>query len=317
MRFQKRSFTNGNARYLSHRAAIKQRVIEAHESFAILRLGKRNSAFARDSVHVSTKQRWTHFLSVLRFNQVPFGPGVWPAFWSNGVGRWPNSGELNILEYANNEPAKIVLHTGKNNHCKLDSEEVNRCVTLPDANNMSLDCYTEYRPNDPFLGCAPTHPKAHRTGREWASSPGVIAAEWAEGFVKVFYIPEQELPGDLLVDQPQPNTWDRWLVAFFPFSASEKRQPGSCPRDPLSASKFILNIELCGDWAGHTFEPDRHAPHFAAWKEKIVNGQCQRKHWSAPDDCCTQYTADPLMDAFFEKTAIFNITSLKVYQQQS
>lgn len=31
--------------------------------------------------------------------KLPYGTGVWPAFWALGVGEWPSAGELDILEY--------------------------------------------------------------------------------------------------------------------------------------------------------------------------------------------------------------------------
>ena len=34
-----------------------------------------------------------HYLAAMRFTHVPWGAGVWPAFWMNGMGKWPDSGE--------------------------------------------------------------------------------------------------------------------------------------------------------------------------------------------------------------------------------
>lgn len=31
--------------------------------------------------------------------KLPAGPGLWPAFWALGTGRWPDTGEVDILEY--------------------------------------------------------------------------------------------------------------------------------------------------------------------------------------------------------------------------
>ncbi|MDF1597766.1 MAG: glycoside hydrolase family 16 protein [Acidimicrobiia bacterium] len=31
--------------------------------------------------------------------QLPTGPGSWPAFWAMGNGRWPDTGEIDIMEY--------------------------------------------------------------------------------------------------------------------------------------------------------------------------------------------------------------------------
>ncbi|GAA3588616.1 glycoside hydrolase family 16 protein [Flavivirga amylovorans] len=44
--------------------------------------------------------------------RLPYGQGIWPAFWllgddSNGTEVWPQIGEIDIMEYLGNEPSKI------------------------------------------------------------------------------------------------------------------------------------------------------------------------------------------------------------------
>ena len=44
--------------------------------------------------------------------RVPYGKGLWPAFWllgddSNGSEIWPEIGEIDIMEYAGSEPTKV------------------------------------------------------------------------------------------------------------------------------------------------------------------------------------------------------------------
>ncbi|MCL4132320.1 UNVERIFIED_CONTAM: hypothetical protein GTU68_063927, partial [Idotea baltica] len=44
--------------------------------------------------------------------RLPYGKGIWPAFWllgddSNGTQIWPQIGEIDIMEYVGNEPTKI------------------------------------------------------------------------------------------------------------------------------------------------------------------------------------------------------------------
>jgi beta-glucanase (GH16 family) len=43
--------------------------------------------------------------------KLPVGPGVWPAFWMNGEARWPESGEIDVMEYVG-EPdwASCAVH---------------------------------------------------------------------------------------------------------------------------------------------------------------------------------------------------------------
>jgi hypothetical protein len=37
--------------------------------------------------------------------KVPFGQGLWPAFWMLGGNSWPNSGEIDIMEHLGREPS--------------------------------------------------------------------------------------------------------------------------------------------------------------------------------------------------------------------
>ncbi|ULC58446.1 glycoside hydrolase family 16 protein [Flaviramulus sp. BrNp1-15] len=44
--------------------------------------------------------------------RLPYGQGIWPAFWllgddSNGTQVWPQIGEIDIMEYVGNEPSRI------------------------------------------------------------------------------------------------------------------------------------------------------------------------------------------------------------------
>ena len=54
--------------------------------------------------------------------KLPKGKGVWPAFWmmpeKSTYGGWPNSGEIDILEFVGYMPGVVhgTVHTGKYNH---------------------------------------------------------------------------------------------------------------------------------------------------------------------------------------------------------
>lgn len=44
--------------------------------------------------------------------RMPYGKGLWPAFWllgddDNGASNWPDIGEIDIMEYVGNEPTKV------------------------------------------------------------------------------------------------------------------------------------------------------------------------------------------------------------------
>merc|ERR1712226_708007 len=76
--------------------------------------------------------------------------------------------------------------------------------------------------------------------------------EWTKSFIKVFFIPETEIPHDLAVDDPKPDYWDKWLISYYPLKSSDEHYAGDCPRpeDVMHAQKLIINMNFCGDWAG-------------------------------------------------------------------
>lgn len=316
-------YNHGAALYLERDAARRAQVTEAHRTHAILRTGARagNDDWPkRQSAKIQTKKSWKYFLMMMRYSNVPWGCGVWPALWTHASGvPWPNGGELDVLEYANDAPQQTSFHTGDANTCRLDPGVVNACRAMPDTNGMGYDCTTRYPDK---LGCAPnTLPLL--PGELWAREGGVVAVQWTESFVKVFHIPEAELPEGIDGDAPDPNSWGRWLVSFYPFAASEARAPGSCPspQDVMAPQQLVLNINMCGDWAGKIWNisgscVNVHGPAYPS--------ECRAvdplKEYDPQHDCCTQFIYDKEdkygAEAYLRERAYFNVSWIKVFQER-
>lgn len=83
----------------------------------------KNSAGAWSSARLYTKGRadWTYGYIEVRA-KLPAGKGTWPAIWmmpsNDTYGGWPNSGEIDIMEYVGFDPDKIhtSAHTESFNH---------------------------------------------------------------------------------------------------------------------------------------------------------------------------------------------------------
>jgi len=320
--FGEQDFTNGAVRYVNRSEATQDKLTQAFGNHAIVKPGvieQDDKGARRKSIRLSTEKSWTYFLVAMKFSHTPFGCGVWPAFWSNGAsGNWPRTGELDILEYWNNAKSEVSFHTAisEADGCKLDKAQLKQkgCPHFADVNNklmpwLAYDCQTDYSTFPPRLGCAPTSDQhTPKTGEEFANNPGVMAAEWTKEYIKVFYIPEAEIPEDLESGSPQPDNWDKYIISYYPFAASEKAHPGSCNltgQGVSSAQSFVLNIELCGGRGSLEFP-------FGC------NGfsTCRNKQYAGPGDCCTEYMTDDKKSAeALAKNAFFNISYVKVWQQ--
>jgi hypothetical protein len=51
----------------------------------------------RPSVRLESKQTFTEGLFVLDLTHIPTGCGIWPAFWTVGLGDWPVDGEIGTV----------------------------------------------------------------------------------------------------------------------------------------------------------------------------------------------------------------------------
>ncbi len=50
------------------------------------------------SLKTQGKQEWLYGRFVMRA-KIPTAPGMWPAFWTLGSGKWPRCGEVDVMEY--------------------------------------------------------------------------------------------------------------------------------------------------------------------------------------------------------------------------
>ncbi|CAE7662852.1 Slc4a1 [Symbiodinium necroappetens] len=294
---------HGSAQYLLEPEAKEESVIEATRNFAIIRAGRRSPKYKykRMTTRMESKRSWKYFLTLIKFSHVPYGCGVWPALFTLAPNvPWPNGGELDILEYVNMDVSKASFHTG--GECKLSAEKVNKYGPMPDRNNMDYDCVTDYPDR---LGCAPN--KWMKSGTEWAHSPGILATQWTESFLKIFYIPEHEIPQDILADNPSPDkTWDdRWLFSYYPFTGTK------CI---FEEQKLMMQINFCGDWAGKVWGADGNCN----WRVPNCRAVDPLAEYAPDQDCCTQWIWDENdrfgTETYLKERAFFNISYIKVFQ---
>lgn len=294
--------THGATQYLQKEQALAEGIISTVGGKAIIRTGGLGDQNKRKSVNLHSNYAWPtekSWLLVLKYDHLPYGPGVWPGFWTmNSDQVWPLGGELDILEYANDEANKVSFHTNKD--CYLDQAKLYSCVHGGGVSDTGpLNCNTNYFAN--LMGCRPQ--QRRHNGLYFSSRPGVIATEWTPEHIKVFHIPQDELPDDLQSNSPRPDGWDRWIMAYLPFSNT-----AAC-RDIALPQEIVLSLALCGDWAGNAWE---RCPTCLLTGMNSNAGTCQTNIWDPANDCCTKFVTSAAAEQALS-TAYFSIDYVKVF----
>ncbi|CAK9046711.1 Probable glycosidase C21B10.07 [Durusdinium trenchii] len=279
--------THGAQKYLSKSEAFRKNarsssvISVSSKGSAVLRVGEliptgdAGAPYKRNSVMIHSNYAWTPsagMLVVMKYNHVPYGPSIWPALWlMNSDNVWPKGGEFDIMEYANDEASKITFHAERN--CFLDNRKLENCMRGKHMGGPGpSNCNTNYWKN--LLGCRPR--QIQRTGSWYAKNPGVIAAAWDNDGITVYHIPEHRIPADLKDDRPKPENWGEFAVAYLPM------EHHSC-KDIAQPQEIVLNIALCGDWAGNGWFRSGEAR-----RTGYTHG-CGPLIFEPNRDCCTHF----------------------------
>src|SRR5689334_20746765 len=97
------------------------------------------------SARLSTKGRFTQKYGRVEARiKMPFGQGIWPAFWMLGgdidTVRWPNCGEIDVVEVIGREPS--TAHGTLHGPGYSGGTAITGRYTLPDGQRFSDDFHT-------------------------------------------------------------------------------------------------------------------------------------------------------------------------------
>jgi hypothetical protein len=295
---------HGAHAFVNKTEAFGKGVVRAGQHNAKIRIGGirkpsyKGEAKKRYSVNMHTDRAWdpaTGMLVLMDFNHLPYGCGVWPSFWTMNSDRlWPLGGEMDMMEYKNRDVWSLSLHTKEK--CKLDKARMEKCKPRRASGTATPNCETDY--GHGLLGCRPKH--VYDKGYSWARKPGVLAMEWTKTRIVVYMIPRHEIPHDIHSNHPEPSTWSKWVMGYFPFDG---------PCNSIGPQELVINIQLCGDWAGGKWDTSTCASGAFLY---TGSGRCT-SGLSQPKDCCTMYVTDPRRDAYFHDQAYFDINYIKVF----
>ena len=114
-------------------------VIEARPRPGFVTAEGRKFDFVSGRINTMGKAEFTSGTISARI-QLPEGSGLWPAFWALGTGRWPETGEIDIMEYVG-EPdwVSAALHgPGYSGETPL----VNKLYLTPDGDATEWHVYS-------------------------------------------------------------------------------------------------------------------------------------------------------------------------------
>jgi len=289
----------GAVNYLKREDAKSGGLLETYQDHVVIRTGALRNG-KRDSVRIQTNKAWNPhdgFLVAMKYRHVPYGAGVWPAFWtmcSDYV--WPKGGELDILEFANDQPNLMTFHTLGD--CAVSSPKLQQCTppyyALYDSIWMSCDTDYSHQKN----GCKP--PQKRYNGDIFNSHPGTMVAEWNDQNIKIWHFPAGTEPADLFTGAPRPATWDpTHLQTWFPF------EDHSCKGLAFGKQELVINTDLCGQFAGNTWEL---SPLSFLTGYRTFYGNCK-----SGQDCCEKWIQDPRSAQYLRDYAFWDIDWIKVF----
>lgn len=185
---------------------------------------------------------------------------------------WPANGEIDVVEAVNrgNKGAQMTLHTAGG--CSMS---VKRHQT---GDTLSTNCLNSTNEN---MGCAVRGPIDSFGEVFNQNGGGVFAMEWRTAGIRVWFFQRNKIPEDIDLGLPDPSLWGT-ATADFP---STKCHTNS----HFKNHQIIINISLCGDWAG---------------AEKVY-----KTEYDCPGDCAEHVGNDP---AAFQQ-AYWSIKNIMVY----
>ncbi|KAK0230124.1 glycoside hydrolase family 16 protein [Armillaria fumosa] len=194
----------------------------------------------RDSVKLLSQDLYPlGSLITIDIVHMPYGCSVWPSFWTFGGTdlEWPMFGEIDIIEGIN-------LMT--NNQMALHHND-SSCVQPPNPGQSGQTLNGDCSNGAGSVGCRVAETKPNSFGESFAQNGGgAFALQFDVSGAYVWFWSRQNIPKSLTSATSTSNmdTTD-WGTPSASFPSS------GCDLQKLfKPQKLVLDITLCGDWAG-------------------------------------------------------------------
>ncbi|KAH9852517.1 concanavalin A-like lectin/glucanase domain-containing protein [Lenzites betulinus] len=186
----------------------------------------------RDTIRITTKDFFDYgSLLVFDATHLPYGCSVWPAFWTKGV-NWPFDGEIDIVEGINLMTSnQMAVHTTQG--CKTDNSIVQTgTIGFTDCSQGS--------------GCTVHETKPNSFGEDFGKNGGgVWATQYDVAGVFIWYWPRADVPPEL-TNNASTIDISQWGTPSAAFPVT----PACNVTQFFTPQQIVLDIALCGDWAG-------------------------------------------------------------------
>ncbi|KAL7411204.1 hypothetical protein BDY24DRAFT_397048 [Mrakia frigida] len=203
---------------------------------------------------------------------LPYSCSTWPAFWTKND-LWPVGGEIDILEGINlAESNQMALHT------------IAGCTPANDATMISGGTIGDQNCNNTIgAGCTVKQTATNSYGTEFNSAGGgVWVTELATTGISIWFYSRADIPSAVTKSATSLDTSILGTpVAFWPST-------GCSPiSDYISKQRAVIDITLCGVWAGTN--------------ASLIENGCAQPVWPN-DSCYTTYVLNSTnyVDAYFE-----------------
>ncbi|OJA18491.1 hypothetical protein AZE42_08011 [Rhizopogon vesiculosus] len=187
----------------------------------------------RSTVRITTQDTYDlGSLWVIDLYHLPYGCSVWPAFWSFGP-NWPQDGEIDIIEGINVMSAnQMAIHTTPGCTQNVSEYQLGTSGSTTNCSEASGCTVTETSPNSYESGFA-------------VAGGGVFATQFDSSGIFIWFWSRPDIPASISQSDSASMDISQWGTPHASYFSS------TCNISQFfSAQNLVLDITLCGDWAG-------------------------------------------------------------------
>ncbi|KZT64040.1 glycoside hydrolase family 16 protein [Daedalea quercina L-15889] len=239
--------TNGRVQYVDKDTAMSENLTYATSDSFVMRADSTSILSAdgpgRKSNRIKSNAQYNTHVSVFDIRHMPQGCAAWPAVWEADDSVGTASGEIDILEGANDiAPNSVTLHTEGN--CTMPSNRTQLGTSL------SNDCTSTADIGNGNNGCSVDAPYTSSYGPVFnTNGGGYYAMERTAEYIRVWFWARNQdgIPSDITGGASSVDT-DDWgtPIAYFPDTSCDIGKV-------FSENNIIIDLTFCGNWAGDAF----------------------------------------------------------------